>query len=53
MLVFFVQSVGGSREAPGKAMAYSEFVKQVDEGNVQSIAIAATPRPAIATSPAC
>ncbi len=43
LLVFFVQSIGGSREAPGTAMAYSEFVKQVDEGNVKSIAVAATP----------
>ena len=42
LLVFFVQSIGGSREAPGKAMAYSDFVKQVDEGNVKSISIAAT-----------
>ena len=43
VLVFFVQSIGGSREAPGTAMAYSDFVKQVDEGNVKSIAIAGTP----------
>jgi cell division protease FtsH len=42
LLVFFVQSIGGSREVPGKTMAYSEFVKQVDEGNVQSISIAAS-----------
>ena len=43
VLVLFVQSVGGSREAPGKAMTYSEFVSQVNEGNVRSIAIASTP----------
>ncbi|MEO7814842.1 MAG: ATP-dependent metallopeptidase FtsH/Yme1/Tma family protein, partial [Sphingomicrobium sp.] len=39
-LVLFVQSVGGSREAPGTAMTYSEFVGQVNERNVQSVAIA-------------
>ena len=44
VLVLFVQSVGGSRDAaPGTAMSYSDFIKQVDEGNVKSIAVAATP----------
>ena len=39
-LVLFVQSISGSRTAPGTAMSYSEFVKQVDEGNVRSVSIA-------------
>jgi cell division protease FtsH len=42
-LVLFVQSIGGGRAATGEAMAYSEFVNQVDEGNVQSATIAAVP----------
>ena len=41
-LVLFVQSVSGTREAPGAAMTYSEFVGQVNERNVQSVAIATT-----------
>ena len=41
-LVLFVQSVGGTRDAPGAAMTYSEFVAQVNERNVQSVAIATT-----------
>ena len=41
-LVLFVQSVGGPRETPGNAMTYSEFVAQVNERNVQSVAIATT-----------
>ncbi len=41
-LVLFVQSVGGSREAPGKAMKYSDFIAQVNEGNVRSVTIATT-----------
>ncbi|MCH8616374.1 ATP-dependent zinc metalloprotease FtsH [Sphingomonas sp. SM33] len=37
-LVVFVQMIGGgSKAATGEAIAYSEFVKQVDEGNVQSV----------------
>ena len=43
LLVFFVQSMGGSREAPGKAMAYSDFIKQVDEGNVRSATVNTPP----------
>ena len=40
-LVLFVQMIdGGSRSASGQAMAYSEFVKQVDEGNVSSVTMA-------------
>jgi len=43
LLVLFVQSFGGSRATAGEAMPYSEFVKSVDEGNVQSAIIAASP----------
>jgi cell division protease FtsH len=40
-LVLFVQMIdGGSRSATGQAMAYSDFVRQVDEGNVRSVTIA-------------
>jgi cell division protease FtsH len=40
-LVLFVQMLdGGSRTAAGKAIAYSEFVRQVDEGNVQKVSMA-------------
>src|SRR5436190_6418257 len=40
-LVLFVQMIdGGSRTATGQAIAYSEFVKQVDEGNVRAVTIA-------------
>ena len=36
-LVLFVQMIdGGSSAATGEAIPYSEFVRQVDEGNVQS-----------------
>ncbi len=42
-LVLFVQSIGGGRAATGEAMAYSEFVNQVDEGNVQTVIMAASP----------
>ncbi|MCL6729918.1 ATP-dependent zinc metalloprotease FtsH [Sphingomonas hankyongi] len=40
-LVLFVQMIdGGSRSATGQAIAYSEFVKQVDEGNVRTVTMA-------------
>jgi cell division protease FtsH len=40
-LVIFVQMIdGGSRAPAGNAMAYSEFVHQVDEGNVRTATIA-------------
>jgi cell division protease FtsH len=40
-LVLFVQMVGGgSRAAAGEAIPYSEFVKQVDEGNVRTVTMA-------------
>jgi cell division protease FtsH len=40
-LVLFVQMIdGGSRTATGQAIAYSEFVRQVDEGSVRSVTIA-------------
>jgi cell division protease FtsH len=42
-LVVFVQMIGGSsKAAAGEAIPYSEFVKQVDEQNVQSVVTAAT-----------
>jgi cell division protease FtsH len=42
-LVVFVQLIGGgSKAATGEAIPYSEFVKQVDEQNVQSVTTAAT-----------
>jgi len=43
VLVFFVQSFGSSREAPGAAMTYSQFVAKVNEGDVKSVSIATTP----------
>ncbi|HKX90914.1 MAG TPA: ATP-dependent zinc metalloprotease FtsH [Sphingomicrobium sp.] len=40
-LVLFAQMVGGgSRAAAGQQMAYSDFVRQVDEGNVKSVTMA-------------
>jgi cell division protease FtsH len=40
-LVLFVQMIdGGSRTPTGQAMAYSEFVRQVDDGNVRTVTIA-------------
>jgi len=42
-LVLFVQSIGGDRATTGEAIAYSDFVNQVSEGNVQSATIAASP----------
>jgi len=39
-LVLFVQSFGGARDPAGSAMTYSEFVGQVNEGNVQSVTVA-------------
>src|SRR4051812_2188819 len=37
-LVLVVQMIdGGSRSATGQAIAYSEFVRQVDEGNVRTV----------------
>ena len=42
-LVVFVQMIGGgSKAATGEAIPYSEFVKQVDEQNVQSVTTSAT-----------
>ncbi len=42
-LVLFVQMIDGGRAPPpGEPIPYSEFVRQVDEGNVQSVTIAAT-----------
>ncbi|HEV2595524.1 MAG TPA: ATP-dependent zinc metalloprotease FtsH [Sphingomicrobium sp.] len=40
-LVLFVQMIdGGSRAQAGQAMAYSDFVHQVDQGNVRAVTIA-------------
>ncbi|MFC7536490.1 ATP-dependent zinc metalloprotease FtsH [Sphingomonas sp. GCM10030256] len=40
-LVLFAQMIdGGSRAAAGDPIAYSEFVRQVDEGNVRSVTTA-------------
>jgi cell division protease FtsH len=40
-LVLFVQMIGGgSRASAGPAIAYSDFVHQVDEGNVRSVTMA-------------
>ena len=40
-LVLFVQMIdGGSRTATGTPIAYSEFVRQVNDGNVRSVVIA-------------
>jgi cell division protease FtsH len=42
-LVLFVQMIGGPRAAAGETIAYSDFIRQVDERNVQSVTSAATP----------
>jgi cell division protease FtsH len=40
-LVLFVQMIdGGSRTQTGNAIAYSDFVRQVNEGNVRAVTIA-------------
>ena len=42
-LVVFVQMIGGgSKAATGETIPYSEFVRQVDEQNVQSVTTSAT-----------
>ena len=42
-LVVFVQMIGGgSKAATGETIAYSEFVRQVDERNVKSVTTSAT-----------
>jgi cell division protease FtsH len=41
-LVLFVQMIdGGAKAQPGQALPYSEFVRQVDEGNVRTVVMAA------------
>src|SRR3954468_19394517 len=41
-LVLFVQMIdGGSRADTGQAIPYSEFVRQVDEGNIRTVIMAA------------
>jgi cell division protease FtsH len=43
-LVLFVQMIGGSSSATaGQSIAYSDFVRQVDEGNVRSVTMSTTP----------
>ena len=42
-LVLFVRALDSSSATQGEPLAYSEFVKQVDEGNVQSVTTAASP----------
>ena len=40
-LVLFVQMIGGGSRAPaGASVPYSEFVRQVDDGNVRAVTIA-------------
>src|SRR5690242_5198901 len=40
-LVLFVQMIdGGSRSETGNPIPYSDFVRQVDEGNVQTVTMA-------------
>ncbi|HXH52592.1 MAG TPA: ATP-dependent zinc metalloprotease FtsH [Sphingomicrobium sp.] len=41
-LVLFVQMIEGPRSAAAETVPYSEFVRQVNEGNVQSVTTAAT-----------
>ena len=42
-LVLFVQMIGGgSTAAAGEPIAYSDFVRQVDEGNVRSVTMSTT-----------
>ncbi|WP_246450333.1 ATP-dependent zinc metalloprotease FtsH [Sphingomonas rhizophila] len=40
-LVLVMQMVGGGRSAAGAAMPYSQFVREVDEGNVKAVTMAA------------
>ncbi len=43
-LILFVQMVGGGSAATaGEPVPYSEFVRQVDEGNVRQVTIASSP----------
>ena len=40
-LILFVQMIdGGARTATGQAIPYSEFVRQVDDGNVRTVTMA-------------
>ena len=42
-LVLFVQMIGGStRSATGDQIAYSEFIRQVNDGNVRSVTMTTT-----------
>jgi cell division protease FtsH len=42
-LVLFVQMIdSGSRTATGQSISYSDFVRQVDQGNVRSVTIASS-----------
>jgi cell division protease FtsH len=43
-LILFVQMVGGgSNASAGEPIPYSEFVKQVEEGNVQAVTMSSSP----------
>src|SRR5262245_54700222 len=42
-LVLFVQMIDGPRTAAGTAITYSDFVRQVDEGNVKSVVMSSNP----------
>jgi cell division protease FtsH len=42
-LVLFVQMIDGPSAKASQAIPYSEFVRQVDEGNVKSVTTSATP----------
>src|SRR5690349_4433181 len=41
-LVLVMQMIGGGRAATANAMPYSQFVQQVDEGNVKAVTMATT-----------
>ena len=42
-LVLLARAFGGGSAVPGEALAYSQFVQQVDEGNIRSVTIATSP----------
>ena len=41
-LVLMVQMFDGGRAATGAAMPYSQFVREVDEGNIKSVTVASS-----------
>ncbi|HXG81221.1 MAG TPA: ATP-dependent zinc metalloprotease FtsH [Sphingomicrobium sp.] len=42
-LVLLARAFGGSSTTPGEPLAYSQFMQQVNEGNVRSVTIATSP----------